>query len=100
MKLPSPNTFDGLTQKSKNHKSHVSKKQKVRTNSSSSDIVHTSTDESLDSTQDLFDTHPDFSLTFKEFKNFFENAKGCTNLSNLCIKYASSWKLFQIFTQM
>jgi len=90
MKHPGPNTLDGLTQQSKKLTSHVSQKQKVRANSSSSDIVHTNTDESLAFTQDLLDTHPDFSLTFKQFKDFFESVKGCTDLSNLCIKYASS----------
>ncbi|KAL4104495.1 hypothetical protein QTP88_019791 [Uroleucon formosanum] len=69
---------------------NVSKKQKVRTNSSSIKTVHTNIVECLDSTQDLFDTHLDFSLTFDQFRNFFKSAKGCSDLENVCNKYASS----------
>lgn len=90
MKPPASNTLDGLTQQSINPKGNLNKKPKVRTNSSSNDTVHTNIDECLDSTQDLFDTHLDFSLTFDQFRDFFGSAKGCSDLENLCNKYASS----------
>ncbi|CAI6365023.1 unnamed protein product [Macrosiphum euphorbiae] len=90
MKPPGSNTLDGRTQQSKNPKGSVSKKLKVRTNSISSDTVHTNIDECFDSTRDLFDTHLDFSLTFDQFRDFFESSKGCSDLENLCNKYACS----------
>lgn len=85
-----PNTLDGLTQSSKIPKGNENKKLKVRTSSSSNDTVPTNIDDCLDSTQDLFNSHPDFSLTFNQFKGFFENAKGCSDLENLCSQYLTS----------
>jgi len=71
-------------------KGNVNKKPKLRTVSSSNDTVQTNIDECLDSTLDLFDTHLDFSLTFDEFKEFFESAKCCSDLEKLCTNYNSS----------
>jgi hypothetical protein len=85
-----PDKLDGLTQPFINPKGNVNKKPKLKTVSSSNDTVQTNIDECLDSTQDLFDTHLDFSLNFDEFKEFFDSAKGCSDLEKLCIKYKSS----------
>lgn len=60
------------------------------TSYSSNDIVLTNIDKCLNSTQDLFNSHQDFSLNFNHFKDFFESAKGCSDLENLCNKYLSS----------
>ncbi|KAL4104307.1 hypothetical protein QTP88_019608 [Uroleucon formosanum] len=58
--------------------------------SSSNGEVHTNIDEWLESTHELFNSHPDFSLTYNQFKDFLECSKGCSELGNLCIKYLSS----------
>lgn len=87
---PGSKILDGPTLQSKKTIGNVTKKLRVRSNSSSNDIVHTNIDECLDPTQGLFDAHLDFSLTFEQFRDFFESAKGCSDLENLCNEYAST----------
>ncbi|KAL4126296.1 hypothetical protein QTP88_010518 [Uroleucon formosanum] len=85
-----PNTQHGQTQSAKISKVITSKKLKTGPSSSSNDEVHTNIDEWLESTHELFNSHPDFSLTYNQFKDFLECSKGCSELGNLCIKYLSS----------
>lgn len=85
-----PNTQHGQTQSAKITKGITSKKLKTGPSSSSNDEVHTNIDEWLESTHELFNSHPDFSLTYNQFKEFLECSKGCSELGNLCTKYLSS----------
>jgi len=85
-----PNAPDVKTQQSKNIKGNVNKKPKVRTSTSSNDSFYSNIEEWLDPAQDLFDSNPVVSLSFSQFKDFFENAQGCTDLENLCLEYQTS----------
>ena len=88
--MRAPNTQDDQTQSAKITKGITNKKLKTGTSSCSNYTVHTNIDEWLESTQDLFNTHPDFSLNYNQFKDFLECSKGCSELENLCIKYLTS----------
>jgi len=85
-----PNAPNVKTQPSKNPKRNVNKKPKVRTSTSSNDSFYSNIDEWLDPTQDFFDSNSEISLTFNQFKDFFENAQGYTDLGNLCAEYQTS----------
>ena len=81
---------DGKIQPSNNHKGNVHKKPKVRTSTSSNDSFYSHIDEGLDPTKDLFNSNPQLSLSLNQFKDFFENSQGCTDLESLCTEHRSS----------
>ncbi|KAL4132833.1 hypothetical protein QTP88_009922 [Uroleucon formosanum] len=80
----------GKTQPSKNLEENVHKKPKVRTSTSSNDSFYLNIDEGLDPTKDLFKSNPLMFLSLNQFKDFFENSQGCTDLESLCTKHNSS----------
>lgn len=44
----------------------------------------------LNPAHDQFNTIPNISLSFNQFKDFFENAQGCSDLVPLCNEYDSN----------
>ncbi|CAI6372336.1 unnamed protein product [Macrosiphum euphorbiae] len=85
-----PNAPDGKTQIPKNLKGNVHKKPKVRTSTSSNDSFYSNIDEGLDPTEDLFNSNPQMPLSLNQFKDFFENSQGCTDLESLCTEHNTS----------
>ena len=85
-----PNAPEGKTQPPKNHNRNVHKKPKVRTSTSSNDSFYSNIDEGLNPTKDLFNSNPQMSLSLNQFKDFFENSQGCTDLESLCTEHHSS----------
>jgi len=96
-----PNAPEGKTQPLKNHSGNVHKKPKVRTSTSSNDSFYSNIDEGLNPTKDLFNSNPQMSLSLNQFKDFFENSQGCTDLESLCTEYHSSPEnIIQIITNI
>ncbi|KAL4120803.1 hypothetical protein QTP88_013424 [Uroleucon formosanum] len=96
-----PNAPEGKTQPSKNHNGNVHKKPKVRTSSSSNDSFYLNIDVGLNPTKDLFNSNPQMSLSLNQFKDFFENSQGCTDLESLCMEHHSSPEnIIQIITNI
>ena len=96
-----PNAPDGETQASKNRKGNAHKKPKVRTSTSSNDSFYSNIDEGLNPTKNLFNSIPPMSLSLSQFKDFFENSQGCTDLESLCNEHHSSPEnIIQIITNI
>ena len=86
-----PNAPEGKTQPSKNPNGNVHKKPKVRTSTSSNDSFYSNIDVGLNPTKDLFNSNPqNMSLSLNQFKDFFENSQGCTDLESLCTEHNST----------
>ncbi|KAE9544889.1 hypothetical protein AGLY_000432 [Aphis glycines] len=84
-----PNAPEGKTQPSKNLNGKLHKKPKVRTSTR------------LNPTKDLFNSNPQMSLSLNQFKDFFENSQGCTDLESLCTEHHSSPEnIIQIITNI
>lgn len=81
-----PDTLQPPTKFKENSK----KKPKVRTSTNSNCSFYSKIDALLNPAQDLFNTTPKISLFFNQFKDFFENAKGCPDLVTLCNEYDSN----------
>ena len=96
-----PNAPGGKTQPSQNPNGNVHKKLKVRTSTSSNDSFYSNIDEGLIPTKDLFNSNPQMSLSLNQFKDFFENSQGCTDLESLCLEHNSSPEnIIQIITNI
>lgn len=96
-----PNAPEGKSQPSKNPNGNVHKKPKVRTSTSSNDSFYSNIDEGLNPTKDLFNSNPQMSLSLNQFKDFFENSQGCTDLESLCMEHNSSPEnIVQIITNI
>lgn len=96
-----PNAPEGKTHSSKNPNGNLHKKPKVRTSTSSNDSFYSEIDEGLNPTKDLFNSNPQMSLSLNQFKDFFENSQGCTDLESLCMEHNSSPEnIIQIITNI
>lgn len=101
LKMKPPNAPEGKTQPSKNPNGNLHKKPKVRTSTSSNDSFYSNIDEGLNPTKDLFNSNPQMSLSLNQFKDFFENSQGCTDLESLCMEHNSSPEnIIQIITNI
>ncbi|KAE9523888.1 hypothetical protein AGLY_015776 [Aphis glycines] len=91
-----PNAPEGKTKPSKNLNGKVHKKPKVRTITSSNDSFYSNIDEGSVQLQT-----PQMSLSLNQFKDFFENSQGCTDLESLYTEHHSSPEnIIQIITNI
>lgn len=96
-----PNAPEGKTQPSNKLNGNVHKKPKVRTSTSSTDSFYSNIDVGLNPAEDLFNSNPQMSLSLNQFKDFFENSQGCTDLDSLCIEHHTSPEnIIQIITNI